>query len=277
VSAGGEPRTTPARPDLADSRLQGIVRAAAYALPRAMRCRAPAAALRRGPDLRAEQEDQLLHGELFDVVEEQGAWSWGQAPRDGYVGFIASDALGAAAGLPTHWVRALRAYGFERPQKKAAFRGPYALNALVAASGRAENGFLDCGETGWIFEAHLERIGRFETDAAAVAERHLGAPYIWGGRDSQGLDCSGLVQQALLACGRACPRDADLQLDFFRRPVERAQLGRGDLVFWPGHVGMMLDGERMIHATDRYMAVAVERLEDAIRQIGAEPVALRRP
>jgi len=277
VSAPSEPRTTLARPDLADSRLQGLVRAGAFAPPRPMRCRAPVAAVRRGPDLRTVQEDQLLYGELFDVIEEQGGWSWGQARRDGYVGFVASDALGAAAGLPTHRVRALRTYGFERPDKKAPLRGPYGLNALVAGAGRVQDGFLDAGEAGWIFQAHLAPIGLFEADAAAVAERHLGAPYVWGGRDSQGLDCSGLAQQALLACGRACPRDADQQLAFFRRPVARAELGRGDLVFWANHVGMMLDGERMIHATDRYMAVVVERLQDAISEIGAEPVALRRP
>ena len=273
----GDGRTLLARPDLADRRLQGRRRAMAFAEPRPFRCRAPFAAIRKAPDLRGEQENQLLYGEVFDVLEESREWAWGQARRDGYVGYVALGALGALDGLPSHRVRALRTYGFERPDKKSCFIGPFSLNALVRARGEPQGGFVDGGSAGWIFAAHLAPAGVFDGDPAAVAERHLGAPYLWGGRDSQGLDCSGLVQQALYACGRACPRDADQQLAFFDREVPRGELRRGDLAFWPDHVAMMLDGERLIHATSRFMAVAVEPLADAAQAIGREPIAFRRP
>ena len=111
-------------------------------------------------------------------------------------------------------------------------------------------------------------------DPGAAALIHLGAPYLWGGRDSAGLDCSGLIQQALFACGVACPRDSDQQ-QALGVPAELDALRRGDLVFWPGHVGMMLDGERLIHANAHFMAVTVEPLADARARIG-EPKACRR-
>ncbi len=107
----------------------------------------------------------------------------------------------------------------------------------------------------------------------------LGAPYLWGGRDSLGLDCSGLVQQALYAVGAACPRDTDQQA-LLGESVPRSELARGDLVFWRGHVGMMLDETRLIHANAHHMAVAIEPLSAAVARIagkgGGEPTAMRR-
>ena len=132
----------------------------------------------------------------------------------------------------------------------------------------------------WVVREHLTSLGTWARDPAAVAERFLGVPYLWGGRDSLGLDCSGLVQQAFYAVGRACPRDTDQQLAAFAQPAERAALQRGDLVFWKGHVGMMLDAQRLIHANAHHMAVAIEPVETALERIsraGVEFRGFRRP
>ena len=118
-----------------------------------------------------------------------------------------------------------------------------------------------------------------ETDHAAVAERCLGAPYQWGGRESLGLDCSGLVQQALYACAKACPRDSDQQAEL-GSPVDAAALERGDLVFWKGHVAIVTGDNAIIHANAHHMMVAHEPLDAAIERIRAagagEPTAYRR-
>jgi cell wall-associated NlpC family hydrolase len=275
-----DPRTTLARPDLADQRLEGIVRAERYAEARQMRCVAPSSSVFKAPDVTSEQQDQLLFGEAFDVLEERDGWSWGQAQRDGYVGYLSSKNLAPRSELPTHRVKALRTGGFSQPDLKSPFTGLYSLNALVRA-GRTENGFVDAGEAGWIHEPHLAPIDEFETDPLAVAGRFLGAPYVWGRRDSLGLDCSGLIQQAFYACGRACPRDTDMQLEAFDQPAPLSELARGDLVFWRNHVGMMADRERLLHANSFHMAVAVEPLAAAVARIkssgAGELVALRRP
>ena len=275
-----DPRQTLARPELADQRLEGLMRAAAFAAPRAMRCRSPVAGLHAAADPGSVQEDQLLHGETFDVLETRDGWAWGQARRDGYVGFVRAEALGPMLDAPTHRVRALRTIGLERPEVKAAAVGVLSLNALVSV-GCAQKGFLEAGEAGWIFARHMALLGDFEAEPAAVAERYLGTPYLWGGRDSLGIDCSGLVQQALYACGRACPRDADQQMDAFPTEAPLSALGRGDLVFWDGHVGMMLDATRLLHANSHHMAVAVEPLAIVIERNRAagvgDPIGARRP
>ena len=261
-----DPRNTLARPELAAADLQGLVAAEAYAPTRAHHCIVPAGALRRTPDPAAEQLNQLLFGEAFDVLDRKDGWAWGQAQRDGYVGFVAVRDLAQGAVAPTHRISALRAYGFSQPDIKSPPVGLYSLNALVRIV--AEEGrFAQAEGAGWFASNQLSPIGVFEADPAAVAERFLGAPYQWGGRESLGLDCSGLVQQALYACGRACPRDSDQQAEL-GEPAAPDTLRRGDLVFWRGHVGMMLDAVRMIHANALHMQVSIEPLADALARIG---------
>lgn len=273
-----DPRVTAGRGDLASQALEGVIRAGTYVAPRRMTAVVPAAALRRAPDPEAEQVDQLLFGEAFDVLEEVGDHAWGQAARDGYVGFVELAALAPEGPAPTHRVAAIRTYAFAQPSIKSRALGPYSINALVSVEAR-EGRLVKAAQSGWFVEAHLAPIGIFEADPVAVAERFLGAPYLWGGRESLGLDCSGLVQQALMACGRACPRDTDQQ-EALGGAVQSPDLARGDLVFWKGHVAMMLDSARIIHANAHHMATAIEPLAEARARYVAggvgEPTAYRR-
>jgi cell wall-associated NlpC family hydrolase len=274
-----DPRLTPLRDGIASRALEGIVRAEVYLDPTPKSCMVAAAGIHRAPDAASEQMDQLLFGEVFEVIEEEGAWLWGQAKRDGYVGFVRATALGAPPPEPTHRIAAVRTYAFAAPSIKAQASGPYSMNALVAVE--AEEGRLaKVAGAGWMTASHLAPVGCFETDMAGVAERFLGAPYLWGGRESLGLDCSGLVQQALFACGQACPRDADQQAGL-GRAISPGEFARGDLVFWPGHVAIGLGEGLIVHANGHHMAVAVEPLETAIARIDAAgvgpPTAWRRP
>ena len=274
-----DPRVTLARPDLADLDLQGLVAAARYAAPTSRRTAVPTTAIRKAPDPMAEQWDQLLFGELFRVLDVQDGFAWGQAGRDGYVGYVAEADLAALGAPATHQVAVQRTYAFSEPNIKSRPVGLYSLNALTTIE--ATDGRFAKGEgAGWFVAAHLAPMGVALSDYVAVAEGYLGAPYQWGGRESLGLDCSGLVQQALAACGRAIPRDTDMQLTFFA-PVAEAERRRGDLVFWKGHVAILLDADTILHANAHHMAVAIEPLAQAVARVeaaGGGPVTgWRRP
>jgi hypothetical protein len=265
MSQAGDPRFTLARAEQADLALEGIVAAPVYTRPHPFRLRSPSAGMFRAADPASERVDELIYGERFDALGETGEFLWGQARRDGYVGYVHRDGPVLAEALPTHRVRAIRSFAFVEPSIKSRPAGPFSLNALVNIE--AEEGAFARSEDGlWFWREHLAPIGVFEPDPAAVAERFLGAPYLWGGRTSIGLDCSALVQQSLYACGRSCPRDSDL-IAGLGRSITREELRRTDLVCWRGHVGMMLDETRLIHANGRVMAVEIEPVDEAIARI----------
>jgi hypothetical protein len=270
---------TLARPNLAPVACEAIERAEAYAEPRRVRVGVIATSLKAAPDHGAEQASQLLFGEGFDVLREESGFAWGQTWRDGYVGWVDASALRSETPEPTHWVTAPRAAVLSRPRLRAPCVGVLGMNAVVAIDQTVE-AFSEIVGLGWVATVQLAPLGLGFVAATASATAFLGAPYVWGGRDGAGLDCSGMVQQSLHAAGLACPRDADQQAAL---GVEIApeHLSAGDLVAWRGHIGMMLDTERLIHANAHHMAVAIEPLATAVARIeaagGGGPTAYRRP
>ncbi len=221
--------------------------------------------------------DQLLHGETFSVLRLSDGFAWGQSTRSGYVGWASHAALDTEMVEATHRVVALRTLVLAEPKVRAPQIGALSLNALVRVEA-VEDAFTRIGGLGWAPSVHFARIGLDHRDAIETAQMFLGVPYAWGGKDSFGLDCSGLVQQAFWAAGLACPRDADQQAAL-GRSVEREDLTDGDLVCWPGHIGMMVDAERIIHANAHHMAVAIEPVAEAIRRIegaAGPPTGFRR-
>jgi hypothetical protein len=270
-------RLTLVRDGVAARSLEGIVPATRYVDTTMRQASVPSTGLRRAPQADAEQMDQLLFGELFEVLDETDGWAFGQARRDGYVGYVEASALTAPGAPPTHAVRALRTYGYSGPSIKTAPVGLYSMNALFAVEAR-EGRFVKTSG-GWVIEEHLRPLEQPAGDFVAVAEQFAGTPYFWGGRESLGLDCSGLVQQALYAAGRTCPRDSDQQAAL-GEAIAPDQLTRGDLVFWRGHVAIMINGSDIIHANGNRMAVTVEPLAEAIARTsangGGEPTGFRR-
>ncbi len=265
-----DPRVTLARPDLAELALQGVLEASAYRAAAPMQCARPASPVRAEARDAAERLDQLVFGEIFDVLDVAGGWAFGRSRRDGVVGHVSLDALSEAVLEPTHRIAAL-----EAPVQGAPDGAPdavLALNALVTVL-EIQEGFARVARLGWIAATDLADFHAFDAEPASVAERFVGAPFQPGGRDRSGLDAPALVQQALYACGLGCPRAADQQ-QALGRPADVKALARGDLIFWPDHVAMMLDGERLIHA-DPERGVAVEPLAEAMTRRD-RPSACRR-
>lgn len=262
-----DPRRTPARSDLAAAHLEGRVEAARFVEPTRLVVSLPVAPLTRGPEAEAPMESQLLYGEGFAAYEHDGEWAWGQAEADGYVGYLPRAALAPAGEAPTHRVAALFTHVYPAPSTKARPLGWLAYGAQVAVAG-VEAGFAVLAGGGHIPVQHLVPRAHRAGDWVAEAERFTGVPYLWGGRAPTGLDCSGLVQLALAAAGHPCPRDSDMQAaELGRTLAAGTPPERGDLVFWEGHVGIMLDATRMLHANRHHMAVAAEPLAEARARI----------
>lgn len=224
----------------------------------------------------AEAASQLIHGEYFAVLDISGGWAWGYSEHDHYVGYIPADAL-AAPAQHSHRVIAPLALAFAGPSIKTTVVAELPLGALV--SGVPVDGFL-ATDRGHIHLRHLTPIDERAVDPVTVAESLIGQPYRWGGRGGGGIDCSGLVQVALAATGIAAPRDTDQQRAALGEEIaEGDALRRGDLIFFPGHVGFMVDGERLLHANAHWMAVTIEPLADVVARLAPNydrPVLARR-
>ncbi len=278
-----DPRLTPARPDLAAAFLRAKVEAEAYVEGRPVRIAAGLADLRPKPANDIPIDTQALYGETALLYEDSEGFGWVQLDRDRYVGYLSINALADLGAAPTHRVKVNRSFVYPAANMKLPVLDALPLGARVAvAEPGAPFARLDGG--GFVFAAHLAPLAEAESDFVAVAERLLHAPYLWGGKSSLGVDCSGLVQIALDSAGISFPRDTDLQekAPGASLPVsdDLAELQRGDLVFWRGHVGIMRDPHALLHANAHHMAVASEPLAAARRRIfanaGAEITSIKR-
>ncbi|MEM1036168.1 MAG: NlpC/P60 family protein [Pseudomonadota bacterium] len=248
-----------------------------------MQVTAGVTALRKTPEPDGEMVSQALHGETVILHHEEGEFGLVQNQSDRYVGWALMEALSAPVLAPTHRIKVPRLHVYAGPSIRAAPHFVIGIGARLVSTGERDGRYLKCERAGWVREDLLCPIDHLESDPAGVAERYVTTPYLWGGRDCLGLDCSGLIQIAFDACGIAVPRDSDMQFEWVGAAVEnwseRNALRRNDLIFWDGHVGIMLDSETLLHANANHMATASEPLSEAIERsakLYGKPIGARR-
>ena len=261
-----DPRLTPARDDLAAAWLKDQVKAPRYVEPSRFHVCAPVASLYRSPEQLQAIETQLLYGEAIDVLDQNSDWAWVQSLCDGYVGYVARGAITQhqAEQQPTHRLANIGSFIFPNNTYKDTPQTALSYGSLVTVTGE-KDGMSMLSTGGSIPSAHLSPLDFHSEEPVAEAFRFLGVPYLWGGRSHIGLDCSALVQLVLQACNFKAPRDSDLQEKHLGRPIDRDDAQGGDLVFFRGHVGLMVDDSTLIHANDRSMAVSIDDLDEYVR------------
>jgi cell wall-associated NlpC family hydrolase len=276
-----DPRLHAYRPDLADVRLADRIPAARYAEGRPHTVIAGLVDVRSAPRMDASQTTQALMGEAVAVFDIEDDWAWCQLGRDNYVGYVPAAALAEGITAATHEVCVPSTFVYPDANLKTA---PYTAIYMCTPLAVVDEGekWSRIADGRYVFTRHLRPLGTASGEPVAVAQLFEHVPYLWAGRTLLGVDCSGLVQTAFQACGRFCPRDTDMMERELGQPLafDAAVLQRGDLVFWKGHIGMMLDGKRLIHSNGYHMLTVIEPLSDALKRIAAlfgPATSFRRP
>jgi cell wall-associated NlpC family hydrolase len=268
-------RLTFANPRVAHISLQGQVEAPQFVDATPFEVAVPLADLLSAPG--AARERQLLLGDGFDVIEVHEGFAFGRSTKDGYCGYLPDTALCEPTKV-SHWLAAPASHLYSEPRAQAPQSVSISFGSRLRVLGQTGN-FAETPH-GFVPAGHLQMLGSWYDDPVEVAGLFMGVPYLWGGNSHSGLDCSGLVQLSLLACGRACPGDSDLQQSLGQEIPPDQPLQRGDLLFWKGHVAMMVDAVMMVHSTGAFMSTVAEPAAEAIARIrdttGGEVIARRR-
>jgi cell wall-associated NlpC family hydrolase len=225
---------------------------------------APAVDVRGTPDntvLRGKFETQLVFGERFLVEEEKNGWCKGTCAHDRYAGYVESKYLTKSLSPATHIVTAARSHVYRDATTKSPLLNALSFGSLIAITATDQD-WAQMNSGAWIYQKHIAPIDALDKDHISTAKKFLETPYYWGGRSGFGIDCSGLVQVSLASKGIAAPRDTEMQESSVGVSADTPQAG--DIIFFPGHVGMMVDADNLIHANAFHMKVVIEPLSVVI-------------
>ena len=261
-----DPRTTPVNTRVAAAHLGDAPAGQLRVAGQTRRVIHPFTNLMRAPD--GARDRQVLYGERLTVFEDHTGWSFVQALKDGYTGYLPTASLGDDLS-PTHWISAPSTHVYTAPDIKSPDRLALSFGSQITVVSTTDR-FVET-QAGFVPSVHVTPLGTHMTDPVTAAQLFLGTPYLWGGNSRFGIDCSGLVQAGWLACGRSCPGDSDQQEQTLGQALlPGSPYQRGDLLFWKGHVAQVCDPKTMIHANAFHMAVALEPIEPAVARIAAQ-------
>lgn len=244
----------------------------------------PVASVMSSPSHEAVCISEALYGEAVEILEQHGDWVKVRQCHDGYTGYLEATQLanpqsvkGITESAGTHWIRARSTLLFKAPDFKSpvVHRLSFGSQLMLCEYDDLDFSRTNCDH--YVWTDHCLPVGQaYPSDPLTLARTHfLGAPYRWGGRSTAGVDCSGLIQQLAAAFAISIPRDSGEQEQHIKQQVKHDDYQPMDLVFWPGHTGILISPTQVLHATAFTLDCLVEPLDAVIKRAGTVSSARR--
>ncbi|ASJ70195.1 C40 family peptidase [Granulosicoccus antarcticus] len=240
----------------------------------AVHVNAPIVTVFAQPAADARCTSEALYGEVIEVLAKQGDWLEIRQQRDGYKGFVEARHLtkpdSSASPVNSHWVSQRSTLLFQQADLKSPLSHRIPFGSELALSDTTTHSFSKTACGHYVWTAHCLPLSESHpaNPLELASSLFLGSPYLWGGRSPAGIDCSGLVQALARSQGITLPRDSGDQEVWLQTDVEADDYRAMDLVFWPGHTGILISTDQILHATAHTLNCLIEPLDDVISRAG---------
>ena len=218
------------------------------------------------PKQYSKLSSQMLYGEKFKILENKGHWLKIKTNYDNYTGYIRKKKFLIKEFVPTFKVSSKKTEIFTKRNKKLIKTNRFLFFASRIKKIEENKNFIEFEKNKWIKKKHLKKIKFFENNSNKIFRLFLNSKYLWGGKTSDGIDCSSLIQVYFFYNGVFFPRDTKDQIKYCKKKIKK-KFTKGDIIFWKGHVGACLNQIKFIHAYGPRKKVLIMPTNETIQHI----------
>ena len=218
------------------------------------------------PKQYSKLSSQMLYGEKFKILENKGHWLKIKTNYDNYTGYIRKKKFLIKEFVPTFKVSSKKTEIFTKRNKRLIKTNRFLFFASRIKKIEENKNFIEFEKNKWIKKKHLKKIKFFENNSNKIFKLFLNSKYLWGGKTSDGIDCSSLIQVYFFYNGVFFPRDTKDQIKYCKKKIKK-KFTKGDIIFWKGHVGACLNQIKFIHAYGPRKKVLIMPTNETIQHI----------
>ena len=218
------------------------------------------------PKQNSKLSSQMLYGEKFKILKNKGHWLKIKTNYDNYTGYIRKKKFLTKEFVPIFKVSSKKTEIFTKRNKKLIKTNRFLFFASRIKKIEENKNFIEFEKNKWIKKKHLKKIKFFENNSNKIFKLFLNSKYLWGGKTSDGIDCSSLIQIYFFYNGVFFPRDTKDQIKYCKKKIKK-KFTKGDIIFWKGHVGACLNQIKFIHAYGPRKKVLIMPTNETIQHI----------